>query len=80
MLITRIATAAVGIPLVAAAIWVGDILLAVVVALAVFIAALEIANARGAARTPLALLSASLAATLPRRRSPASTGSRAPSS
>ncbi|MPZ50764.1 MAG: phosphatidate cytidylyltransferase [Dehalococcoidia bacterium] len=65
MLITRLATAAVGIPLVAGAIWIGDLLLPAVVALAAFVAVVEIAHARDAARTPLALLSAGLAATLP---------------
>ena len=42
-------TAAVGIPLIALAIWLGDGLLAAVVAAAVFIACLEIAASRGAA-------------------------------
>ena len=65
MLITRLATAAVGIPLVALVIWVGGGLLAGVVALAVAIAVIEIAVARGVARTPSTALSAGLAAMLP---------------
>jgi phosphatidate cytidylyltransferase len=65
MLITRIATAIVGIPLVAATIWAGGLLLAAVVALAVFVAVTEFAAARNVARTPLALLAAGLAAFLP---------------
>jgi phosphatidate cytidylyltransferase len=65
MLTTRLATAAVGIPLIALTIWVGGALLAAVVAAAVFIAVIEFAAARDAARTPLALLSAGLAATIP---------------
>jgi phosphatidate cytidylyltransferase len=65
MLTTRLATAAVGIPLVALTIWVGGVLLAAVVAAAVLIAVIEFAAARGAARTPLALLAAALAATIP---------------
>jgi phosphatidate cytidylyltransferase len=65
VLITRLATAAVGIPLIVLTIWVGGGLLAGVTAAAVFIAVIEFANARGAARTPIALLAAALAATLP---------------
>jgi len=65
VLITRLATAAVGIPLVALVIWVGDALLAAVVALAVAVAVVEFAAARGVARTPLALLAAALAAVMP---------------
>jgi phosphatidate cytidylyltransferase len=65
VLITRVATAAVGIPLVALAIWLGAGVLAAVVALAVFIATVELAAARGTARTPLSLLGALLAATIP---------------
>jgi len=63
--IQRLITAAIGIPLVAAAIWIGDGLLAAVVALAVFIATMEFAAARHANRTPMALLSALGAAALP---------------
>jgi phosphatidate cytidylyltransferase len=65
LLVQRLITAAIGIPLVAAAIWIGDALLAAVVALAVFIATMEFAAARHANRTPLALLSALAAAALP---------------
>jgi phosphatidate cytidylyltransferase len=65
LFIQRLITAAIGIPLVAAAIWLGDGLLAAVVALAVFIATMEFAAARHANRTPMALLSAFGAAALP---------------
>jgi phosphatidate cytidylyltransferase len=65
LLVTRLITAAIGIPLIAGAVWVGDALLAVVVAVAVCMATLEFANARGVMRTPMALLSALAAATLP---------------
>jgi phosphatidate cytidylyltransferase len=65
LLATRLATAVVGIPLIALSIWLGDGLLAGVVAGAVFIACLEIAAARGALRTPLALSAAALASVLP---------------
>ncbi len=47
MLTTRLATAAVAIPLLAAVIWVGDALLAAVVAVAAAVATLEIVAARG---------------------------------
>jgi phosphatidate cytidylyltransferase len=65
LFVTRLITAAAGIPLIAAAVWVGDALLAAVVAAAVCIATLEFANARGVMRTPMALLSALAAAMLP---------------
>ena len=65
MLATRLATAAVGIPLVLAVVWVGDALLAAVAAGAVFVACVELAAARGAARAPFALLAAAAAAVLP---------------
>ncbi len=65
MLPQRLATAAVGAPLVLLAIWVGHALLAAVVAAAVFIAVLEIAAARGPVLRPTALLAAGLAAALP---------------
>ena len=65
MLITRLITAAIGIPLVAGAVWVGDALLAAVVALAVCIATLEFANARSVLRTPLTALAAAAVASLP---------------
>ena len=65
MLVTRLITAAIGIPLIAGAVWVGDGLLAAVVAVAVAIATLEFANARGVMRAPTSLLSAGAAASLP---------------
>ena len=65
MLDTRLITAAIGIPLIAGAVWVGDGLLAAVVAVAVAIATLEFANARGTMRAPTSLLSAGAAASLP---------------
>lgn len=65
MLITRLITAAIGIPLIAGAVWVGDALLAAVVAVAVCIATLEFANARGVLRAPMSILSALAAGSLP---------------
>ncbi len=65
MLITRLGTAAIGIPLIAGTVWVGDALLAAVVAVAVAVATLEFATARGVLRTPLTALAAAAAATLP---------------
>lgn len=65
MLTTRLATAAVGIPFVLLTVWVGGALLVAVVAAAVFIASVELAAARGAARDPFALLAAAAAAALP---------------
>jgi phosphatidate cytidylyltransferase len=65
LLKTRLITAAIGIPLLVGAVWVGDGLLAAVVGLAVLVATLEFANARGVMRTPMALLSALGAAALP---------------
>jgi phosphatidate cytidylyltransferase len=65
LLVQRLITAAIGIPLVAAAIWVGDALLAAFVALAVCVATMEFAVARHAHRTPMAVLSALGAAALP---------------
>ena len=65
MLTTRLIAAAIGIPLVAGVVWVGDALLAVVVAIAVAVATLEFANARGVMRHPTSILSALAAATLP---------------
>lgn len=65
MLTQRLITAAIGIPLIAGAVWVGGALLAAVVAVAVCIATLEFANARGVMRAPRSLLSAAAAAALP---------------
>lgn len=61
----RLATAAVGIPLLALVIWLGGYVLAVIVAVAVAIACIEIAAARSVAATPGALMGAVLAALLP---------------
>jgi phosphatidate cytidylyltransferase len=65
LLVTRLITAAIGIPLIAGAVWLGGWLFAAVVAVAVAIATLEFANARGVMRTPMSLLSAGAAASLP---------------
>jgi phosphatidate cytidylyltransferase len=65
LLITRVLTAAIGIPVLVGVIWVGGVLLAAVAAVAVFVAVLEIASARGAMRQPLSLLAALGAAALP---------------
>ena len=65
MLAQRLITAAIGIPLVVLVIWVGDALLAAVVAVAVAIAVIELGNARGVARRPLTLVAALAAAVLP---------------
>ena len=65
MLVTRLITAAIGIPLIAGAVWVGDALLAAVVALAVCIATLEFAAARDTLRRPTTVLSAIATAALP---------------
>lgn len=65
MLVTRLITAAIGIPLIAGVIWVGDGLLAAVAALAVLVATLEFASARGALRSPITVISALAAAALP---------------
>jgi phosphatidate cytidylyltransferase len=65
MLIPRLITAAIGIPLLVAAIWVGEELLAAVVAVAVFIAVIEVAAARRSARSVYGLGSSLLASLLP---------------
>ena len=65
MLIQRLATAALGIPLIALVVWVGDALPAAVAAAAVFVAVLELAAAGGSPFRPTALLTAGLAALLP---------------
>jgi phosphatidate cytidylyltransferase len=65
LLITRVLVAAIGIPLLVGVIWVGGALVAAVAALAVFVAALEIAATRGALKQPLTWLAASGAAVLP---------------
>lgn len=65
MLLTRLATAAVGIPVLIGIVWVGGALLAAVVAVAVAIACVEFAMAREVHRTPLAVTGALCAAALP---------------
>ena len=65
MLRTRLLTAAVGIPLVLGAVWVGGALLAAVVAAAVAVACFEIAVAREAQRAPLSIVGALCAGVLP---------------
>jgi phosphatidate cytidylyltransferase len=62
---TRLITAALGIPLVLGAVWVGGALLAAVVAAAVAVACFEIAIAREAQRAPLSIVGALAAAVLP---------------
>ena len=65
MLVTRVITAAIGIPFVAAAMWVGGGLLAGLVALAVFVAVLELSMIRGTQRTLEGLTPCLLAALIP---------------
>jgi phosphatidate cytidylyltransferase len=65
VLIQRLATAAVGIPLIVLTIWVGGALLAAVVAIAVVIASIELATARGMQTAPMSLLAAAVTAVLP---------------
>jgi phosphatidate cytidylyltransferase len=65
LLKTRLLTAVIGIPVLAGIVWVGDALLAAVVALAVAVACTEFAMARDAQRTPLAIMGAGCAAALP---------------
>ena len=65
MLRTRLLTAAIGIPVLVGIVWVGDALLAAVVALAVAVASIEFAMARHVHRTPLAIVGAGCAAVLP---------------
>lgn len=65
MFLTRLLTSAVGIPLIALTIWVGGELLAAVVAVAVFVAVIEVAVIRGVHRTLSGVLPPALAATLP---------------
>jgi phosphatidate cytidylyltransferase len=65
LLAQRLITAAVGVPLVALVVWVGGALLAVVVALAAFVAVVEFATARASGRKPLALVAALAAAAPP---------------
>jgi phosphatidate cytidylyltransferase len=65
LLATRLATAAVGIPVLVGIVWVGGALLAAVVALAAAVACMEFAMARRAHRTGLAVAGAGCAAALP---------------
>jgi phosphatidate cytidylyltransferase len=65
MLRQRVATAAVGIPLLLLVVWAGGGWLAGVVAVAVAIAVLELQSARSALRTPQAVLAAAIAVALP---------------
>jgi phosphatidate cytidylyltransferase len=65
MLLTRVLTAAAGIPILVATIWVGGELLVAVVAAAVFVAVLEVAAIRGVARSVEGVGAAALAASLP---------------
>ena len=65
MLRTRLITAAIGIPVLIGVVWVGDVLLAAVVALAVAVASIEFAMARGAHKSPLAIVGVACAVALP---------------
>ncbi len=65
MLTQRLISAAIGIPFIIGAIWVGEGLLAALVAIAVFVATIEIGAARDTAGTPWWVLTALLAAALP---------------
>lgn len=65
MLSQRIISAAIGIPFVIAAIWIGGWLLAGLAAVAIFIAVIEIGSARDSAGTPGWVLTALMAAALP---------------
>ena len=65
MLRTRLLTAALGIPVLIAIVWVGGALLAAVVALVVAVACIEFATARDVHRTPIAIAGALCAAALP---------------
>ena len=65
MFVTRLITAALGIPVLFGIVWLGGALLAAVVAVAVAVACVELAMAREAHRTPLAIAGAGCAAALP---------------
>jgi phosphatidate cytidylyltransferase len=65
MLAQRLITAAIGIPIIILVVWVGGVALAAVVGLAVFIASIEIAAGRHAARGAPALLAALAGALIP---------------
>jgi phosphatidate cytidylyltransferase len=65
MLTQRLISAAIGIPFIIGAIWIGKEALAALVALAVFVAVIEIGAARETAGTPWWVLTAIAAAALP---------------
>jgi phosphatidate cytidylyltransferase len=65
LLVTRLITGAIGIPILAAVVWVGGPLLAAVVALAVFVAQIEFAIARDAQRNHISIAGALCGASLP---------------
>jgi phosphatidate cytidylyltransferase len=65
LLITRLLTAAIGIPILIGVVWVGGPFLAAVVALAVLVAQVEFAIARDASRNPIAIAGALCGAALP---------------
>jgi phosphatidate cytidylyltransferase len=65
LLVTRLLTAALGIPILIGIVWVGGALLAAIVALAAAVASIEFAMARSAHKTPLAITGAICAAAIP---------------
>jgi phosphatidate cytidylyltransferase len=65
LLTTRLLTAAIGIPIIALAIWAGDGVFAALVVAAVFVANLELAVARDAQRNVIALVGVISAAVIP---------------
>src|SRR6187401_1402410 len=65
MLSQRLATAAVGISLIVAIVWLGGWLLAGVVAFAILVAVVELAGGRGVARQPMVVANALAVALLP---------------
>ena len=65
MLSQRLISAAIGIPLIVLIVWLGGAVLAAVVAIAVFVAVIEIAAARDVAGTPFAILTGLLGSLIP---------------
>ncbi len=65
MLVTRLITAAIGIPILAGVVWIGGPLLAAVVAMAVLGAQIEFARARDAHKNHIAVVGALCGAALP---------------
>ncbi len=65
MLVTRLITAAIGIPILAGVVWIGGPLLAAVVAMAVLVAQIEFARARDAHKNHIAVVGALCGAALP---------------